>query len=144
MPFTTVRYVLTARPDAVPEARRLIRSYVEVHCPNAAAIREDVALAVSEAVGNAVRHAYAGSQGDIELTAQVESDWLVIVVRDWGIGWRPSPDPGLGLGVPLMRTMGDLSVTRAEDGGSRVVLRFPCSDSETHAEDRREAGLRHV
>ena len=144
MPFTTVRHVLTARPDAVPKARRLIRSYVEVHCPDAAAIREDVALAVSEAVGNAVRHAYAGSQGDIELSAQVEGDCLVVVVRDWGVGWRPSHDPGLGLGVPLMRTMGELSVTRAEDGGSRVVLRFPCPHVETHAGDQREAGLRHV
>jgi len=144
MPFTHVRHVLTARPDAVPEARRLIRSYVEEQCPNAGAIRDAVALSVSEAVGNVVRHAYPEPSGDIEITAQVEDGWLHVVVRDWGMGWRPSPDPGLGLGVPLMRTMADFSVTAVPDGGSRVVLRFPCAGSETPARDFRRMVLRDV
>jgi len=126
MPFTSVRHVLTARPDAVPQARRLIRSYVDERCPNADAIREGVALAVSEAVGNAVRHAYPDAPGNVEITSRVAGDWLEVVVRDWGVGWRPSSDPGLGLGIPLMETMAELSVAPAPGGGCTVSLRFPC------------------
>ena len=96
MPFTSVRHVLTARPDAVPEARRLIRSYIEEHCPNADAIRENVALAVSEAVGNAIRHAYDDEPGRVEVATRHAGGWLEVVVRDWGKGWRPSTQPGLG------------------------------------------------
>src|SRR3954447_25427321 len=100
MPFTSVRHVLTARPEAVPQARRLIRSYVDDHCANADAIREDVALAVSEAVGNAVRHAYPDAPGKVQIRSRMVGDWLEVVVRDWGVGWRASSDPGLGLGIP--------------------------------------------
>ena len=135
MPFTSVRHVLTARPEAVPAARQLIRSYVEEHCANAAAIREDVALAVSEAVGNAVRHAYDGEPGPVEVMARRAGEWLEVVVRDWGTGWRPSSDPGLGLGVPLMRTMAKLSVTPPRDGGCRVALRFPCPSRSAGSPD---------
>jgi anti-sigma regulatory factor (Ser/Thr protein kinase) len=126
MPSNSVRHVFAARPEAVPQARRLIRSYVEDHCPNADAIRENVALAVSEAVGNVVRHAYPHTPGTLEVTCRIAGDRLEVVVRDWGAGWRPSSDPGLGLGVPLMRTMAELSVSPAPGGGSRVSLRFPC------------------
>jgi anti-sigma regulatory factor (Ser/Thr protein kinase) len=144
MPFTSVRHVLIARPHAVPHARRLIRSYVEDHCPNAEAIREDVALAVSEAVGNVVRHAYADSPGRVQITARQVGGRLEVAVRDWGTGWRPSPNPGLGLGLPLMRTMAEMSVTPARGGGCKVVLRFPCVDAaaEPGTTDRNE--LRHA
>jgi anti-sigma regulatory factor (Ser/Thr protein kinase) len=144
MPFTSVRHVLTARPEAVPEARRLIRSYVEEHCRDAAAIREDVALAVSEAVGNAVRHAYGDVPGRVEVSARLEPDWLEVVVRDWGTGWRPSADPGLGLGIPLMRMMADLSVAAGPDGGCMVSLRFPSPQRRGTMTPAEPAGVRRV
>jgi anti-sigma regulatory factor (Ser/Thr protein kinase) len=145
MPFTSVRHVLTARPGAVPEARQLMRSYVEEHCPNADAIRENVALAVSEAVGNAVRHAYDDDSGRVEIAARHAADWLEVVVRDWGKGWRPSSDPGLGLGVPLMRSMAELAVTAPDGGGCRVSLRVPCRRrSDTQSEPAGRSELRRV
>jgi anti-sigma regulatory factor (Ser/Thr protein kinase) len=125
MPFTQVRHVLTARPDAVPEARRLIRAYVDENCSSSAAIRDGVALAVSEAVGNVVRHAYRSEPGPVEITACTDGDRLEVTVRDWGVGLRQSPDPGLGLGLPLMRTMAEVSMHPAAEGGCRLVLRFP-------------------
>jgi anti-sigma regulatory factor (Ser/Thr protein kinase) len=145
MPFTSVRHVLTARPGAVPEARQLIRSYVEEHCLNAGVIRENVALAVSEAVGNAVRHAYDDDSGRVEIAARHAGDWLEVVVRDWGKGWQPSSDPGLGLGVPLMRSMGELSVTAPDGGGCRVSLRFVCRRrSEAQSDPAGRSELRRV
>lgn len=144
MPFTSVRHVLIARPDAVPEARRLIRSFLDEHCLNADAIREDVALAVSEAVGNVVRHAYDDAAGRVELKARRAGEWLEVVIRDWGKGWQPSSNPGLGLGVPLMRTMGDLSVTAPPDGGCRVALRFACSSRPPARESVSQSELRRV
>src|SRR5947209_17669369 len=105
MPFTSVRHVLTARPDAVPEARRLIRSYIEEHCLNADAIRENVALAVSEAVGNAIRHAYEDEPGRVEVTARHADGWLEVFVRDCGTGWRPSSYPCQVLRGRLMLIM---------------------------------------
>ncbi|HET7508756.1 MAG TPA: ATP-binding protein, partial [Solirubrobacterales bacterium] len=48
----------------------------------------DVALAVSEAVTNAVKYAYeSGKEGTVELTASVRKPWLEIHIRDSGTGF---------------------------------------------------------
>lgn len=64
-----------------------------------------VKLAVSEALTNAVVHAFVGASepGSIELTAATDVDALEIRVTDDGNGMGPRPDsPGLGMGVPMM------------------------------------------
>ena len=47
---------------------------------------DDVKTAVSEAVTNAVIHAYDQKGGKIELVCELEGDLLHIQVRDWGKG----------------------------------------------------------
>ena len=47
---------------------------------------DDVKTAVSEAVTNAVIHAYDQKGGKIELVCELEGDLLHIRVRDWGKG----------------------------------------------------------
>lgn len=70
--------------------------------------REDIALAVSEALSNAVLHAYAGcdNPGLVAVNARMDGPVLEIVVCDEGIGMQPRTDsPGLGLGLRLIVRM---------------------------------------
>jgi serine/threonine-protein kinase RsbW len=77
---------LPRRPASVPHARQLIHSAlsgigVTVAC------REEVALAVTEACANAVRHAQLGAE--YVLTITTTGDRCVIEVADTGIGFDP-------------------------------------------------------
>jgi serine/threonine-protein kinase RsbW len=67
--------------------------------------REDIALAVSEALSNAVMHAYVGhaSPGIMRVKACMHERWLEVVVSDQGVGMLPRADsPGLGIGLALI------------------------------------------
>ena len=86
-----------------------------------------VALAVSEAVTNAVLHAYVGRlPGDIDITVCPEDDQLVVSVTDGGSGMMPRLDsPGAGLGLALIATLADsMTTTRPDRGGLRVGMTF--------------------
>lgn len=66
---------------------------------------DDIALAVSEALSNAVLHAYAGqaSPGVMRVKACMHERWLEVVVSDQGVGMLPRTDsPGLGIGLALI------------------------------------------
>jgi anti-sigma regulatory factor (Ser/Thr protein kinase) len=79
----------------------------------------DVKIAISEAVGNVVVHAYReGSPGTIEISGTVDDGKLVISVTDHGVGMSPHPDsPGLGFGLPLIgQVVDDLHVEAGPDG----------------------------
>jgi anti-sigma regulatory factor (Ser/Thr protein kinase) len=72
-------------------------------------ILSDIKLAVTEACTNVVVHAYeADAEGPLAVTARVDDEELVVVVRDRGRGILPRPDsPGLGLGLPLIATLSE-------------------------------------
>jgi anti-sigma regulatory factor (Ser/Thr protein kinase) len=89
----------------------------------------DIALAVGEACGNVVMHAYPpGETGPLILEGRVLDDGdLEVVVSDHGGGVSPRPDStGLGLGLPLMSTLTKtLRITDGERGiGTQVLMRF--------------------
>jgi Histidine kinase-like ATPase domain len=73
-----------SHPGCVTEVRRRIAEYAKAEGAN----RDDVELAVAEAVGNAVAHAFAGrDDGTIIVRARIEAlDWLVVEVVDSGSG----------------------------------------------------------
>jgi serine/threonine-protein kinase RsbW/stage II sporulation protein AB (anti-sigma F factor) len=87
-----------------------------------------IALAVSEAITNAVVHAYRDSDqvGDVRVVACNEPEKLVVVVRDYGDGMMPRADsPGLGLGLPLITTMTDeLQIEAADGAGTLLRMHF--------------------
>ena len=87
-----------------------------------------IALAVSEALTNAVVHAYrdSGDVGDVRVVACDEADRIVVVVRDYGAGMLPRADsPGLGLGLPLISQMtDDLQIEAAEGSGTLLRMHF--------------------
>ena len=91
----------------------------------------DLKLAVTEACGNAVRHAYAGSAapGMVELELVPGEDRIEVVVEDHGSGIdlpvreRPlEPTESGGMGLWIMRTVVDeLEIGRGDDGRGTVV-----------------------
>jgi anti-sigma regulatory factor (Ser/Thr protein kinase) len=91
----------------------------------------DVKLAVSEAVTNAVRHAYRDQEpGDVIATAHIESGILRIVIADTGRGMAPRSDsPGLGLGLPLISHAADTVEVMRKSPGTEVHMTFPCPES---------------
>lgn len=88
---------------------------------------EDVRLAVSEAVTNAVAYAYDGSPGDVHMIAAVVCGELWIVIADDGNGMRArsSETRGLGLGLGLIARLSDaLTILTRSSGGVEVRMRF--------------------
>jgi serine/threonine-protein kinase RsbW/stage II sporulation protein AB (anti-sigma F factor) len=117
---------LRAQPDQIRVIRDEIRAFALKH---GAADPNAVALAVSEAVTNAVVHAYvdAPEPGEIEVVAHVvPGDVLEIVVCDEGRGMLPRHDsPGVGLGLPLVATLAEsFEVQVRSGGGTQVRMAF--------------------
>jgi anti-sigma regulatory factor (Ser/Thr protein kinase) len=86
----------------------------------------DVALAVSEAVTNAIKYAkVADAEGVVELSAAAEGNWIEVRVRDRGEGFGKGSSDGLGLGLAIIaRLCSDLKIVQEGDG-TEVRMRFP-------------------
>ena len=94
----------------------------------------DLKLAVTEACGNVVRHAYPGDEGDVSLVVTIGDSRLLLTVEDYGAGIQ-APDsledePGGelsgplegGMGMPIIRAIVDeLAVEEGSDGRGTVV-----------------------
>ena len=87
-----------------------------------------IALAVSEAVTNAVVHAYADlpEPGDVEVTAELhDGNGLEIRVCDDGRGMTPRLDsPGLGVGLPIVAKIAERFKIEARPTGGTAVRMF--------------------
>lgn len=107
---------------SVAKARHAARRAAQT----AGADEQDVALAVSEAVGNSVVHAFRfGKQGSIQVRAETTQDTLIVVVRDDGVGMVPDLDrPGLGLGTSLISRLSKEATFESSDAGTTVTMRF--------------------
>ncbi len=85
-------------------------------------------LAVSEAVTNAVMHAYvdAPQPGAVSVDATIEGDSLLVEVADQGSGMMPRLDsPGLGVGLPLIAgTTDTLDIGNGAAGGTVLRMSF--------------------
>jgi anti-sigma regulatory factor (Ser/Thr protein kinase) len=94
----------------------------------------DIRLAVSEAVSNAVVHAFrAGAYGTVIASVTIGApEWVEVRVTDDGCGMAPRNDsPGLGLGLPLIRHLTDQFEHRRPPGGvgTELWMRFLLSPS---------------
>jgi anti-sigma regulatory factor (Ser/Thr protein kinase) len=122
---------LDAVPGSVAEARRAVVALAKRH---ALARPADVALAVTEAVTNAVVHAYRGdASGDVRVVACARETGLLVVVRDYGCGMLPNPgSPGAGLGLAVIGALaGEMNIERPEQGGgTRIRIRFGLRDGD--------------
>jgi serine/threonine-protein kinase RsbW/stage II sporulation protein AB (anti-sigma F factor) len=86
-----------------------------------------VKLALSEAVTNAVQHAYvARPPGPVRVAAWLREDCLIVEVCDDGSGMMPRLDsPGLGVGLPFIADTADtLEILTSPRGGTRLRMTF--------------------
>src|ERR1700754_235878 len=88
-----------AAPSAVARARSELASFAS-DAGASGGLVDGVRLAVSEAVTNAVRHAYPRTPGEVRVLARVGRDTLEVIVADDGCGVHSESD-GKGLGFGL-------------------------------------------
>lgn len=98
--------------------------------------RQDVELAVSEAVSNSVVHAFPhDTVGTITVRAELRGSALIVVVRDNGTGLRPDlRNKGFGLGLPLIACVSDeYRIEDRPEGGAVVTMRFGTEQGDASA-----------
>jgi serine phosphatase RsbU (regulator of sigma subunit)/anti-sigma regulatory factor (Ser/Thr protein kinase) len=123
-PARTTTLRRPAKPATVTELRWAARDFALENGADEG-LAGDIMLAVSEAVTNAVKHAYRGAEGEIELVASVaEGGRLVVLVRDSGGGFGPNSSAGLGAGLMLMRECADELDIDQRPGGVTVRMVF--------------------
>jgi two-component sensor histidine kinase len=91
-------------------------------------VAEQVELALSEAVANAVSYAYPdGESGEIEVIMSLRRDNVEVVVRDEGVGpVGHHQTSGRGFGLLLMRALSErLEIKGAPGKGTTVRMNFP-------------------
>ena len=127
-----LEFARAVRPAQVGEATRLrgeVRGWL-AHLDADDETRERVLTAVSEAVDNAVEHAYGdGAEGTVELTLWIDAEAINVSVVDHG-AWHDGADPAgpgshapRGRGIVLMHRSVDSVSIRHTDDGTTVALR---------------------
>ena len=101
-----------------------------------------VRLAVSEAVSNAIRHAYPAGEGTVHVMAAVAAGELWVLVVDDGPGLQAeSPNPGLGLGLQIMERMTDgFTLAERACGGLEARLQFVLAPPRASSRAAQERG----
>jgi serine/threonine-protein kinase RsbW len=121
----SAKETLPAQPASVTALRHRAAAFAKEQGAGPEVVA-DVALAVSEAVTNAVKYAYeAEVEGTVELSASVSKPWLEICIRDSGTGFGRGSTDGLGLGLSIIaRLCADMKIVQEGDG-TEVRMRFP-------------------
>ena len=120
---------VAAVPAAVTILRHLVVAFAAAHGVDGKQLG-DVGLAVSEAVGNVIAHAYEdGEEGGVHLAADVEEASLEIVVADDGYGIRDSDSGGLGVGLSIIADLcSDFAIRERRPVGTEIWMRFVFDD----------------
>ncbi|MBA3402699.1 MAG: ATP-binding protein [Actinobacteria bacterium] len=132
----TIRLTFPAKADYLLLARLALGGVVR-EMPVGPELLADLRLAVTEACGNAVRHAYGDGGGSVEVAFLVSDDRLEMVVEDTGSGLElplieqllePEPPAATvepadgGMGIAIIRAIVDeLDVRSGADGRGTVV-----------------------
>jgi serine/threonine-protein kinase RsbW len=138
MSESVVRLSFPAKPDYLLLAR-LALSGLARSLPVGPELLADLKLAVTEACGNAVRHAYSPGEGTVEVAFVVDDNRLQMIVQDRGSGIRLDdeelaaatatataelePRDG-GMGIAIIRAIVDELEVQAGDGGRGTVVRM--------------------
>jgi anti-sigma regulatory factor (Ser/Thr protein kinase) len=101
-----------------------------------------VRLVVSEAVTNAILHAYPYAPGPVHVMAAAGDEELLVLVRDEGRGLHAdTPNPGLGLGLTIMERVSDgFELAERTAGGLEARLQFKLPALQSAQRGRRPRG----
>ncbi|HEU5214605.1 MAG TPA: ATP-binding protein [Gaiellaceae bacterium] len=127
----TVRLRVPARPEYVALARLALTGLADILTLPDEQLA-DLKLALTEAVSNSVRHAYAGGAGFVSISYELSGDALAVEVVDDGQGFDPERPPPLegeeltegGLGIAIIRTIADEFELQSSPGARGSRLRF--------------------
>jgi anti-sigma regulatory factor (Ser/Thr protein kinase) len=110
-----------ATPKALRHALASFLTAIRIEPP----LREDIVIAVGEAVANAVEHAYrTGDSGTVELHASTDAeDVLLVDVFDRGAFIDRDLREGRGLGLRIVRAIAR-AVSIDTEGGTRIRMVF--------------------
>jgi anti-sigma regulatory factor (Ser/Thr protein kinase) len=112
---------LPATAPSLTAMRRALRHWLT---ENGATTNDviDILIAVGEAAGNAVEHAYGPGDASFDVAATVAGEDVEVVVRDYG-AWRPPRGHNRGRGTLLMQELMDGFEVRTTEHGTEVRLR---------------------
>jgi len=123
----SIHRALPAVPSTVTALRTAVATFV-TEAGLGEPLLTGVKLAVSEAVTNAVMHAYADAEqpGEVRLVARLDGDRVHVTVSDDGCGMIPRLDsPGLGVGLPFIAYAADtLDIEQGDAGGTELRMSF--------------------
>ncbi len=126
-PVPLVTFALPAEARSVGTARRWMRAFASEH-GGGTELQDRVASALTEALANAVLHAYTAADGGcIDVAADIEDGVLEIVVVDDGEGLQASPSDGQGVGMGfgiIASTADAFAIRERVPHGTEVWLRF--------------------
>lgn len=112
--------------ESVARARAAVTAFAEQAGARGERL-DTIRLAASEAVTNAVKHAYPGQGGGtVSVSASYVEDELWLLIADSGSGLRAhSKRPGLGLGLMLIAQLADdFHIHSRAAGGTELQMRF--------------------
>lgn len=125
---------MAAEPASVRLARAEVMRWLGEQGRDDDRLAASIALAVSEAVGNVVRHAYPGEDsGRVDIAAELEGRQILVEVSDGGTGLASRPDrpQGGGLGLPVIGRVSDGVTLVTDDRGTTVSMRFELARPST-------------
>jgi serine/threonine-protein kinase RsbW len=131
MTAADIRLTFPARADYLLLARLVLSGIARAY-PVDPELLADLKLAVTEACGNAVRHAYDDAGGPVTVLFTVDDDRLEIVVEDEGGGvqlpavedWTLPEDLEGGMGMAIIRAVVDEVDVQDGPDGHGTVLRM--------------------
>ena len=114
---------LPAEPRSASRARRAVLDALR----GIAVDRDAIGVVVSEAVTNAVLHAYREQEqpGRVHVSASIDDQGVAVAVDDDGLGMHSRRDsPGVGLGLPLMGDLADRVEVTSRGPGTHLSAFF--------------------
>jgi PAS domain S-box-containing protein len=113
---------LPAEHDQLPVLRGELLRWLS-HIGAQPVRRNDMVLAVHEAMANAIEHAYPEAGGSVGIVGRRDGDEALVTVRDFG-EWREAPGSATrGRGLTLMRSLVDDVHVGVREQGTEVTLR---------------------
>ncbi len=123
---------LPAGPGILPSLRRRLRAWLSRH--GFAESADEIVLAVSEAVNNAIEHAYGNEPGGtVRVHVSVDGGPLWIEVADRGQWREPVANDERGRGIMLMRSL--MSSVEIDSDADGTTVRLQRSTQDDHAEE---------